>query len=91
MPHLTPQAHRLLASQHGVASIEQLVECGVARHDIRRIQQETGFTAIYVTHDQEEALEISDRLVLMDLGRIVATGVPDEVRAHPFLRAEPDA
>ncbi|MCP5070585.1 MAG: ABC transporter ATP-binding protein [bacterium] len=61
------------------------------RRDIRRIQQETGFTALYVTHDQEEALEISDSLVVMDLGRIVASGTPEDVRAHPFLQAEPQA
>lgn len=60
------------------------------RRDIRRIQQETGFTAVYVTHDQEEALEISDALVLLDGGRIVAQGAPDEIRSHPFLAAEPD-
>ncbi len=61
------------------------------RRDIRRIQQETGFTVLYVTHDQEEALEISDVLVIMDAGRIVAQGTPDEVRDHPFLAAEEPA
>ncbi|MAG56503.1 MAG: hypothetical protein CMJ83_09445 [Planctomycetes bacterium] len=55
------------------------------RRDIRRIQQETGFTVIYVTHDQDEALEISDRLVIMDAGEILALGTPAEVRDHPFL------
>ncbi len=55
------------------------------RADIRRIQQETGFTAIYVTHDQEEALEISDRLVIMEDGEIVAVDAPDALRDHPFL------
>ena len=59
------------------------------RRDIRRIQQETGFTVLYVTHDQEEALEISDRLVIMEAGRILAQGTPDDVRDHPFLSAEP--
>ena len=58
------------------------------RRDVRRIQQETGFTAIYVTHDQEEALEISDRLVIMERGRILAEGAPDDVRDHPYLQAE---
>ncbi|MDJ0976139.1 MAG: ABC transporter ATP-binding protein [Planctomycetota bacterium] len=60
------------------------------RKDIRRIQQETGFTAIYVTHDQDEALAISDRLVVMDAGQIVAQGTPDEVRSHPFLLPDDD-
>ena len=58
------------------------------RRDIRRIQRETGFTVLYVTHDQEEALEISDRLVIMDAGRVLTLGTPDEVRDHPFLAAE---
>ena len=46
MPHLTSQAHSLLASQHGVASIEQLVGCGVALHDVRRIQQQGGLELV---------------------------------------------
>ena len=61
------------------------------RRDIRRIQRETGFTVIYVTHDQEEALELSDRLVILEEGRILASGTPDEVRAHPFLAPEGEA
>ncbi|MDJ0521457.1 MAG: ABC transporter ATP-binding protein [Planctomycetota bacterium] len=61
------------------------------RRDIRRIQEQTGFTVLYVTHDQEEALEISDRLVIMDEGVILTEGTPDEVREHPFLAAEEDA
>ncbi len=56
------------------------------RRDIRRIQQETGFTVIYVTHDQDEALEISDRLVIMDAGEIIAVGPPDELREHEHMR-----
>jgi len=41
-----------------------------------------------VTHDQEEALEISDRLVIMEAGCILAHGSPDELRDHAFLAAE---
>ncbi len=55
------------------------------RRDIRRIQQETGFTVLYVTHDQEEALEISDRIVIMEAGEVLAIGTPEEVRRHPHL------
>ena len=58
------------------------------RRDIQRIQRETGFTVLYVTHDQEEALEISDRLAIMDRGEILALGSPDDVREHPFLVTE---
>ena len=55
------------------------------RADIRRIQRQTGSTVIYVTHDQDEALEISDRIVIMESGSILAEGSPDEVRDHPHL------
>jgi thiamine transport system ATP-binding protein len=42
-----------------------------------------GLTAIYVTHDHAEAFELADRLVIMDVGRVVQRGVPDEVDAAP--------
>lgn len=58
------------------------------RRDIRAIQQATGFTVLYVTHDQEEALAISDALVILDAGEILAQGTPDELRDHPFLAPE---
>ncbi len=61
------------------------------RRDIRRIQEQTGFTVLYVTHDQEEALEISDRLVIMEAGEVLALGTPDEVRDHAFMAPEEDA
>ena len=44
------------------------------REQIRRIQQELGLTTVFVTHDQEEALTLSDRIVLMNAGRIVQSG-----------------
>ncbi len=53
------------------------------REQIRRIQRETGVTTLFVTHDQEEALEISDRIFLMDAGRVVQQGRPEEVYARP--------
>ena len=61
------------------------------RRDIRVIQEKTGFTVLYVTHDQEEALAISDRLVIMEAGAILMTGTPAEVRHLPFLVADEDA
>jgi putative spermidine/putrescine transport system ATP-binding protein len=53
------------------------------RFEIRRIQREYGITTIYVTHDQEEALSISDRVALMHEGRIEQTGTPREIYASP--------
>jgi iron(III) transport system ATP-binding protein len=53
------------------------------RTDIRRICKQAGLTAVYVTHDQKEALSIADRLAVMRDGRIEQTGTPAEVYRHP--------
>ncbi|MEX1172518.1 MAG: ABC transporter ATP-binding protein [Chloroflexota bacterium] len=53
------------------------------RHEIRQIQRELGITTVYVTHDQEEALELSDRIVVMSEGRIEQVGTPFEIYNFP--------
>ncbi|EEX48323.1 ABC transporter ATP-binding protein [Jonquetella anthropi] len=53
------------------------------RQEIRRIQQEAGITALFVTHDQEEALSLSDRIVLLDAGRLQQEGTPKELYMAP--------
>ena len=53
------------------------------RYEIRRIQQETKITTIYVTHDQEEALTLSDRVVVMSAGHIEQIGTPFDVYNYP--------
>lgn len=53
------------------------------RLEIRRIQQTMGITTIYVTHDQEEALLISDRVVVMSQGRMEQVGSPDKIYNYP--------
>jgi len=53
------------------------------RSEIRRIQQELGITTIYVTHDQEEALSLSDRIVVMSAGKIEQVGTPFEIYNFP--------
>src|SRR5438477_7501740 len=47
--------------------------------ELKRIQREVGITFVYVTHDQEEALTMSDRVAVMDLGRIEQLGTPVDV------------
>ena len=53
------------------------------REEIRRIQRETGITTIFVTHDQEEAMSISDLIVVMKEGVVHQIGKPQEVYDHP--------
>ena len=53
------------------------------RQEIRRIQRQLGLTTVYVTHDQEEALSLSDRVVVMNQGRIEQLGTPFEIYKHP--------
>ena len=56
------------------------------RDDIRALQRELGITTIYVTHDQEEALSMSDRIVVMSEGRMEQVGTPFEIYNRPKTR-----
>ncbi|RUX10752.1 ABC transporter ATP-binding protein, partial [Mesorhizobium sp. M2A.F.Ca.ET.042.01.1.1] len=51
--------------------------------EIKKIQKATGITAIFVTHDQEEALSMSDRIVVMNAGSVEQIGTPEEVYERP--------
>ncbi|MDA8975182.1 ABC transporter ATP-binding protein [Akkermansiaceae bacterium] len=53
------------------------------RSEIRRITKENQLTGVYVTHDQAEALSMADRMAVMDHGRVVQVGPPDEVYRNP--------
>ena len=53
------------------------------RRWLRQLHDEIHVTSVFVTHDQEEALEVSDRVVLMNKGKVEQTGTPDEVYDHP--------
>jgi len=53
------------------------------RVEVRRLQKTVGITAIYVTHDQEEALAIADTVVLMNAGQVVQIGSPEEIYFRP--------
>jgi iron(III) transport system ATP-binding protein len=53
------------------------------REEIRRIQKELGVLALYVTHDQEEAMSVSDRIGVFNLGRLMQVGTPPEIYRTP--------
>lgn len=53
------------------------------RNTIRTIQQDLGITTIFVTHDQEEAMSMADRIAVMDKGRVVQIGTPTELYGNP--------
>lgn len=53
------------------------------REEIRRIQKETGITTIFVTHDQDEAMAIADKMVVMSMGEIQQVGNPQEIYKNP--------
>jgi sulfate/thiosulfate transport system ATP-binding protein len=53
------------------------------RHGLREIHDTTGLTTVFVTHDQEEAMELADLVVVMSMGRIEQVGRPDDIRARP--------
>ena len=54
--------------------------------ELKRIQLETGITFVFVTHDQEEALTMSDRVAVMNFGKILQIGTPTEIYEHPTSR-----
>jgi len=54
--------------------------------ELKRLQLETGITFIFVTHDQEEALTMSDRIAVMNEGQILQVGSPNEIYDHPAHR-----
>lgn len=53
------------------------------REELKRLQKRLGITTIYVTHDQEEAMSISDRVAVMNKGRVLQVGAPTEVYSRP--------
>ena len=53
------------------------------RTEIRNIQQRVGITAVYVTHDQSEAMALSDQIIIMNKGVVTQIGTPQEIYYHP--------
>lgn len=73
---------RLLMLDEPLGALDRTLSDQIAG-ELRSILRNSGIPTIYVTHDQEEAFSISDRLILLNEGRIVQRGSPDDVHAHP--------
>src|SRR5438046_7253828 len=73
---------RVLRLDEPLAALDAKVRVQL-REEIRRIQTQLGITTIYVTHDQEEALSVSDRVAVMYGGRIEQVGTPAEMYGSP--------
>jgi len=72
-----------------LANLDAKLRIGM-RAEIRRICHEFGLTAVYVTHDQAEALSIADRIAIMDAGQILQVGAPQEIYRYPASRQVAD-
>ena len=53
------------------------------QHELKRLHKKLGITFVYITHDQEEAISMSDRIAVMNAGRFEQIGTPDEIYNHP--------
>ena len=73
---------KVLLLDEPLSALDAVVRVSL-RHEIRRIQTALGITTIYVTHDQEEALSISDRVVVMRRAEIEQIGTPEEIYVQP--------
>ena len=73
---------RILLLDEPLSALDAKIR-GRLREEIRAIQKQTGITSVYVTHDQEEALSLSDRIVVMQSGRIEQVGTPFEIYNRP--------
>jgi putative spermidine/putrescine transport system ATP-binding protein len=73
---------RVLLLDEPLSALDALVRLQL-REEIRRLQTQLGITTLYVTHDQEEALSISDRVAVLSKGRVEQIGVPAEIYNEP--------
>ncbi len=76
---------KLLLLDEPLSALDAKIRASL-RQEIREIQRQLGITTIYVTHDQEEAMALSDRIVVMSRGRIEQIGTPFEVYNFPATR-----
>ncbi len=73
---------KLLILDEPISALDQKVRIAL-RYELRRLVKELGLTAIHITHDQEEAMSIADRIVILRAGKIVEIGTPRELYENP--------
>ncbi len=78
-------APRLLLLDEPLSALDLKLRRGM-QAELKRIQRETGITFVLVTHDQEEALSMSDRIAVMENGRVLQLGAPDDIYERPNCR-----
>ena len=76
---------RLLLLDEPLSALDAKIRLAL-REDIRSLQRQLGITTVFVTHDQEEALSVSDRIVVLNEGRVEQTGTPSAIYNFPRTR-----
>ena len=76
---------RILLLDEPLSNLDAKIRVQV-RAEIRKLQKELGITTVYVTHDQEEALTLSDRIAVFNLGKVFQVGAPKELYERPANR-----
>lgn len=74
--------HKILLLDESLASLDLALKREM-QVELKKLQQDLKMTFIYVTHDQDEALTMSDRIAIINKGRLVQVGTPEEIYAHP--------
>ena len=74
--------HKILLLDESLASLDLKLKREM-QTELKKLQRKLGMTFVYVTHDQDEALTMSDRIAIMNAGRIIQLGTPEEIYAHP--------
>ncbi len=74
--------HKILLLDESLASLDLKLKREM-QTELKSLQQNLNMTFVYVTHDQDEALTMSDRIAIMNTGKIVQLGTPEDIYAHP--------
>jgi spermidine/putrescine transport system ATP-binding protein len=78
-------APKVLLLDESLSALDQKLRKDM-QTELKRLQRETGITFVFVTHDQEEALTMSDRIAVMSAGKILQTGTPQDIYMRPANR-----